>query len=167
MIIFKPLEKTDLPLLHSWLNQPHMRKFYQRKPITQDEVFEKYAPQIGSAVPTRSHIACYEGRPIGKIQSYRNCDYPEYKNVIRVAGGISVDLFIGEPAYLGKGLGRRMLQSYLTDVAFKIFENEKYCYICHEADNQGAIACSKAAGFKFVKNVIEDGKQSKLFKYSK
>ena len=144
-----------------------MRDFYQQKPIRLDEIIEKYTPRIEGFAPTQSHIAYCEDQAIGKIQCYKICDYPEYGDEIGVTDGISVDLFIRDPSFLRKGLGRQILQSYLTDVAFKIFEDEKYCYICHEVENLAAIACSKAVGFSFIKDVIESGKPSKLFKYSK
>lgn len=167
MIVFKPLRKEDLPLLHSWLNQAHMRKFYQQQPIAMEEVIEKYTGRIEGTVPIYCHLACFENRPIGKIQCYKNADYREYAQEIGVTDGVSIDLFIGEPSFLGKGLGVQMLQSYLLDVAFKIFKDESHCYICHETENVRAIGCSEKAGFSFMREVVEEGKPSRLFRYSR
>ncbi len=35
--------------------------------------------------------------PFAYLQCYRNADYPEWGRLIGVDGGISVDLFIGDP----------------------------------------------------------------------
>lgn len=167
MIVFKPLQQADLPLLHSWLNQAHLRKFYQQNPISLEDVVKKYTSRIEGTASVHCHVAYFESQPIGKIQCYKNKDYPLHAQEIGVHDGLSIDLFIGEPAFLGKGLGKKMLQSYLTNIVFKIFENEKYCYICHEKENSIAIGCSQACGFIFIKDIIEQGKPSKLFKFSR
>ncbi|MGE0525710.1 MAG: GNAT family N-acetyltransferase [Bdellovibrionales bacterium] len=141
-ISFRRLNKQDFSLLHRWLNEPHMRSFYQRHPVSLEEVVEKYSPRVDGSVPTHCHIALVDGVPIGKIQCYRVADYPEYGKEIGASDGISVDLFIGEPSFLGRGMGKAMLTSYLETVAFTLFPDEVSCYICHERANAAALACS-------------------------
>lgn len=45
------------------------------------------------------------GVPIGHIQTYRVCDWPEYAAIIGEVGGISLDLFIGDAQFVGRGWG--------------------------------------------------------------
>jgi aminoglycoside 6'-N-acetyltransferase len=163
---FQPLTQTDLPLLHTWLNQEHLRAHYQKEPITLEAVVQKYSPRIHGEVPTFCHIAVVNGRPIGKIQCYRVANYPDYAAEIGVSEGISVDLFIGDPFFLGKGFGKAMLRQYLK-LAFAKFPNERHCYICHDVNNKTALSCSKSAGFQWVKNVIEEGAQCELLVFGK
>ena len=166
-ISFRPLDKDDLPLLHRWLNEPHMRTFYQKTPLTIESVIEKYTPRIERKVPAHSHIVLADGTAIGKIQCYRAVDYPDFAGEIGVEDGISVDLFIGEPAFLGQGLGKAMLGAYLHLVAFVLFPEETRCYICHEKSNIPALSCSKSAGFEYVRDVVESGERSELLVYKK
>ncbi len=159
---FRPLEESDLPLLHRWLNQDHMRAFYQKETISLEAVTKKYTPRIKNEVPTLCHIAMIDGKPFGKIQCYRVADYPKFAQEIGVSDGISVDLFIGEPQFLGKGFGASLLEQYLKE-AFSAFPSESRCYICHEIENVAALGCTKSVGFRSIGAVVEEGVQCELF----
>ena len=161
-ISFRLLASEDLPLLHGWLNQPHMRHFYQSSPVSLDEVRKKYTPRIEGREPVHSHVAWADDTPFGKIQCYLNEDYPDYANQIGVKDGVSLDLFIGNPAFLKRGLGKAMLAAYLNTIVPSLFPEENRFYICHEKGNTDALQCSKACGFEFLKDVIEDGKSCEL-----
>ncbi|NJS13383.1 MAG: GNAT family N-acetyltransferase [Sphingopyxis sp.] len=161
-LTFRPLKNDDLYLLCEWLNMPHMRHFYQKTPIDLDEVEQKFGPRIEGKTPTFDHIVMHSGVAIGKMQSYKIMDYPDFAKDIDVNDGISVDLFIGNPVKIGVGLGKNMLRSYLSQIAFPEFAAEDFCYICHEIDNHAALACSKSVGFKYLKDVVESGNKCKL-----
>jgi aminoglycoside 6'-N-acetyltransferase len=167
MITFEHLREEDLLLLCDWLNRPHMRDYYQKTPTSLAEVTEKFMPRIQGEYPTYDHIASYNGQPFGKIQCYKNVDHPEYAYEVDLQEGISVDLFIGEPALLGQGLGRRMLHEYVTTVAFGLYPDERDCFICHELTNLPARACSRAAGFEVLREVTEEGIASELLVFHK
>jgi len=162
-VTFRPLAHADMPLLHGWLNAPHMRAHYQRQPMTLDEVIAKYTPRIDGRVDTHCHIALLGDKPFGKIQCFSNAHFPDFSAEEVLDTGISLDIFIGEGDMIGQGLGPRMLQAYLKDVAFRIFEGETHCYICHAADNPAAIRSSLKAGFRFLRDVIEADAPAKLY----
>lgn len=162
-IAFRPLEREDMPLMHRWLQAPHMRRHYQPQELDLDEVTAKYLPRIEGTVATHCHIALLADAPLGMIQCYRNADFPDYSAEIVLAEGISLDIFIGEAARLGQGLGPRLLRAYIKDIAFKVFPEEARCYICHALDNPAAIRSSEKAGFRFLRDVEEAGKPAKLF----
>jgi aminoglycoside 6'-N-acetyltransferase len=156
-IDFRPLELADCPLLTRWLAEPHVRRFYQREPITLAEVEEEYGPTIRGEEPSLSHIAAAGAVPFGYIQCYANMAYPEYAETIGVDHGVSVDLYIGDPTFVGHGFGQAMLAGYLARVAFPAYPDEALAYIAHEPDNQAALACSLAVGFKPLRHIVEDG----------
>jgi len=156
-IAFRPLQFDDCPLLTRWLAEPHVRKFYQRDPITLAEVEAEYGPTIRGEEPSLSHLAFSDGAPFGYIQCYANMAYPDYAETIGVDHGVSVDLYIGDPAFVGRGFGRAMLAGYLARVAFPAYPAEDLAYIAHETDNLAALACSLAVGFKPLRRVVEDG----------
>jgi len=69
-IIFKPLTKADLPLLHSWFQIQHVKEWYARNddyPL--DKIEEKYASRINN--PLIPNFIIYDGdKLIGNIQLY-------------------------------------------------------------------------------------------------
>ena len=156
-ITFRPLEAGDLTLLHRWLNLPHMQQWYEPRPVTLQEVTAKFRPRIEGLQPTFCHIALLKGRPFGKIQSYRNADYPDYSADIVVEEGVSLDLFIGEPDLLGQGLGAPYLQRYIETVVAAVFPAERHVYICHKTGNTRACRASEKAGFTRLRDVEEAG----------
>lgn len=156
-ITFRPLAESDLVMLHGWQTQPHMRDYYQPDPISQQELNERYIPRITGEHKTFCHLAARDGEQFGYIQCYRNMDYPEYAAQIKLTEGVSIDLFIGVPELLGKGLGREMLKGYVERVVFTLYPDETKCYIWHNVLNVSAINCSRAVGFQFVREVPENG----------
>ena len=155
-ITFRPLDMSDMPRLARWLMAPHVRQFYQPAPITLAEVTAEYAPMIGERTPTICHIAC-AGDPFAYVQSYRNCAYPEWAELIEAYGGISLDLFIGEPAFLHRGFGRALILAYLQQIAVPHFAGETRTYIAHACANTTALRCSQAAGFRPLREFMEEG----------
>ncbi|HXQ17674.1 MAG TPA: GNAT family N-acetyltransferase [Caulobacteraceae bacterium] len=156
-IAFRPLELADCPLLTRWLAEPHVRRFYQREPITLAEVEAEYGPTIRGEEPSQSHIATCDGAPFGYIQCYANMAYPQYAETLGVDHGVSVDLYIGDRAFVGRCFGRAMLAGYLARIAFPAYPDEDLAYIAHEPDNLAALACSRGVGFKPLRHIVEDG----------
>jgi len=156
-IAYRPLAEADLPLMADWLNRPHLRAFYQREPISLAAVAAKYGPRIRREVPTHSWLAILAGAPFGYLQCYRVADWADWRGTIGVDHGVSIDLFIGEAALIGHGVGRRMLAGYVDQVAFPQHPDERLCWIGHELENAAARGCSAAAGFVPVREYVEDG----------
>jgi aminoglycoside 6'-N-acetyltransferase len=155
-ITFRPLDMSDMPRLALWLMAPHVRAFYQPAPITLEEVVAEYAPMIGERTPTICHIASAR-EPFAYVQSYRNRAYPDWAELIEAQDGISLDLFIGDPAFLHRGFGRALIGAYLQQIAVPHFARETRAYIAHACANTKALRCSRAAGFWPLREFMEDG----------
>ena len=158
---FRPLATTDFPLLCRWLGEPHVRAFYQRTPASLEEVAAKHSPRVRGEVPTVCHLALRRGAPFAYLQCYRNADWPDWAEEIGHADGISIDLYIGEPTYVGRGFGRAMLAAYLRDIAFGLFDDDM-AYIAHDVTNTAALTCSMAVGFQEIGAFVEDGVSMRL-----
>lgn len=156
-ITFHPLEERNFPMLARWLAEPHVRRFYQKTPVTLAEVATEYGPAVRGEEPTLCHIAHHAGTPFAYLQCYRNLAFPEWAAVIGVEEGVSIDLYIGDSAFLHRGLGRAALAGYLWEVAFAHYPGEQRAYIGHERANVSALRCSEAAGFRRLRTFIEDG----------
>jgi aminoglycoside 6'-N-acetyltransferase len=159
---FRPVSEADFPMMTAWLAEPHVRTFYQKDPTTLDQVAAKYGPRVRGEAPTHCHLVLSEGQPFGYLQCYRNLDWPDWAAEIDVDGGLSIDLFIGDPAFVGGGYGRAMLRGYVREVAFPLYPGEMRCYIGHAQDNTAALACSRAVGFRDLRTFVEDGVDSQL-----
>lgn len=166
-ISFRPVEAGDFPTMTAWLAEPHVRRFYQKQPITLAEVAEEYGPAVRGEEPTLCHLAIAEGRPFGYLQSYLNRSYPEWVETLGRADGISVDLYIGDPTRLRGGYGRAMLRAYVEQVCFAQWPEETRVYIAHETTNGPALACSLAAGFKPLGTFLEDGLETRLLAFDR
>jgi len=155
-ISFRPVSEQDFPMLTRWLAEPHVRRFYQKTPVTLAGVAAEYGPAVGGEEPTRCHLALHGGAPFAYLQCYRNADYPEWAAVMGEAEGVSIDLYIGDPVFLHRGLGRAALGGYLSQVALGRHADELRAYIGHDPANTAALRCSEAAGFRRLRTFIED-----------
>jgi aminoglycoside 6'-N-acetyltransferase len=160
---FRPVAETDFPLMTGWLAQPHVRTFFQKQPTNLEEVAAKYGARVRGDAPTRCHLALDgAGRSFGYLQCYRNLDWPDWAAEIDVKDGLSIDLYIGDPAFVGRGYGRAMLGGYVREAAFPLYPGETTCFIVHAHDNTAALACSRSVGFRDVGSFVEDGIDMRL-----
>jgi RimJ/RimL family protein N-acetyltransferase len=149
---FRKLEVADLPLMHRWQNMDFVNKWWNDAG-SYEEIAAKYEPRIHGSEPTHSHCILYDGEPIGFIQNYIIRDYPDYDRCIaedeRAAG---LDLFIGEPDYIYKGLGPHILRKFLREVIFTD-ESVVSCIIGPAPENLPAIRAYEKTGFKYLKTI--------------
>ncbi|MFZ5823821.1 MAG: GNAT family N-acetyltransferase [Bacillota bacterium] len=149
-IRFRPLELGDLPLLHRWLNEtPVVKQFYAHgEALSHEQILAKYGPRIRGEQPTRSFLILCDGVEIGYIQTYLWRDYgdlPRSQGLDEEAAGL--DLFIGHPAYLHRGLGRQIMRSFLQGVVFADPVVQS-CVLLAEVANAGALRAYEKAGFQ-------------------
>lgn len=56
-ITFHPLRREDLPLMHRWLHEPHVRRWWHAAvPMTPEWVEAKYTPRIEGASTTHCFV---------------------------------------------------------------------------------------------------------------
>ena len=64
---FERLKTSDLPLMHRWLNAPHVARWWYAEGSTYSGVEETYVPCIEGRDPTEPYLILYDGLPIGYI----------------------------------------------------------------------------------------------------
>lgn len=154
-IVFRPLHHDDLPLIFKWLNEPYLiREWLNGRPASLREIEEKYRPRIDGRDPTAPYLIIFEGRPVGYIQSYLWNDYPEHSMYLtpEERNASSLDVFIGEGDFRGRGLGPQILRAFLTKVVFRKYTADT-CLITPFADNRIAIRAYEKAGFSAVRSM--------------
>lgn len=153
-ITFRPLQRLDMPLMHRWLYTPHVAKWWWTDQAPSAEALEeKYLPRITGKDPTDCYVIIENGRDIGYIQTYVIADHPEYDELVDVperAAGL--DLFIGEPDRVHRGLGFQILVEFMRTIVFAEPSAES-CIIGPAVSNTRAIRCYEKAGFAFLKTI--------------
>ncbi len=153
MITFRRLQTTDLPLLHRWLNTPHVKLWYGNSVQTFAAVQEKYLPRIAGSDPTTPYLLSYSGEPIGYIQTYRVVDDPEYAALVDDPGGAAaIDYLIGEERYTLRGVGTAGLRAFLRQIVFDA-PTTTHCYIDPHPANFVAIHAYRRVGFQVVRRI--------------
>jgi len=155
-IAFRLLQETDLPLMHRWLNTPHVSEWWSldgNHHPSLEEVERKYPPRIRGDEPVDCFLIVYDDKPIGMIQSCKLDDYPAEKAMFGLDTGYAgIDLFIGEEAYVHKGLGSRIIRKFVKEIVFVNYD-VSCCIIDPEPKNVIAIKAYSKAGFKHFKTV--------------
>ena len=163
MIEFEPLKHEHLPLLREWLGREHVRRWYSRDRII-DESIEHYEDAIAGRDPTDNYLIVLDGRPIGMIQTYLVSDYPEWEAVVQVGEGVGgIDLLIGEPELVGRGLGPQVLETFAREVVFVRPETQAVVASVDD-ENQRSWRAFEKAGFHYVRDVEEEGRRHRLMR---
>lgn len=161
MIVFRPLAEGDLPLVETWLRREHVARWWR------DDLARQIA-ELGAGIAgddaAEYFLIGLEGRSIGLIQTYLASDHPAWDAVVRVGPGVAgVDLFVGEPELIGRGLGPRVLAEFVRDVVFADPAVTAVVATVEEPNRRSWRAFEKA-GFRHVRDVEEDGLQHRLMR---
>lgn len=109
-VTLRAMTRGDLPDVVRWRQRDHVRRWWgSGGEPTRDSVEAKYGPRLDGSTPTRMWIVELNGRSLGFVQDYRIGDYPEYAVLGPDPQAIGVDYLIGDPAWVGRGIGVRML----------------------------------------------------------
>ena len=157
-ISFRTLRASDLGLMHRWLNTAHVRRWWYAEGTSYAEIEEHYLPAIEGREATKLFLILYDGGPIGFIQSYRISaeDDETYAGLVGVEDSAGVDLFIGDPEYLYRGLGRHVIRRFLSEHVFSE-PGIAVCVIGPEPNNTAAIRAYEKVDFRFFKTIQVPG----------
>ncbi len=147
----------DLPLLHRWLNEPGVVRWWEGDDVSWDGVVRDY----GSANldPTEHWLASVDGEEVGWIQCYLAADSPEESapwwslGVHPTAAGI--DYLVGEPAKRGRGVGSAMIRAFVAKVVFGLHPGWSQACAAPYAANVASWRALERAGFRFA-GIVED-----------
>lgn len=110
MIGLRAMTRGDLPDVLRWRLAPHVRRWWHSDgEPTVESLSDKYGARIDGMSPTRMWVAEVNGRSVGFVQDYRIADHPEFALLSDRPDAVGVDFAIGDPAWVGRGLGARVL----------------------------------------------------------
>jgi aminoglycoside 6'-N-acetyltransferase len=153
-VTFAALQEGDLPMLHGWLNEPGVVRWWEGDDVSWEAVVRDYWT---ANEPTEHWIASASGRPFGWIQCYAAADYPAEGEpwcalgADRLAAGM--DYLIGDLADRGRGLGTAMIQRFVAEVVFG--RHPAWTQVCAapEVGNVASWRALERAGFRYLGDV--------------
>ena len=161
MIRFRPLEESDLPLVEAWLRAEHVAEWW-RDPL--EIAVEKRREALEGRREVDHYVILEDERPLGMIQTYLVGDHPEWGELVGAEPeAAGVDLFVGEPDAVGRGLGPEILQEFARTIVFARPETTALVATVEEANRRSWRAFEKA-GFRHVRDVEEDGLPHRLMR---
>lgn len=160
-ISFASLQYDDFPLLHQWMNTPHVKKWWDEdKDWTLEDIQRKYDTYVKEykilgdlKAPIHGFVINVDNKPIGYIQYYNAYDFPReqgYSLETLPSSLASIDLYIGSPDFIGKGLGPKIIEQFLVEYIWPNFEE---CLVDPNLSNLAAIKAYQKAGFVEVKKI--------------
>jgi aminoglycoside 6'-N-acetyltransferase len=156
-IAFRRLTVADLPLVHRWLNEDHVRKWWYLEDTPPEGVAAEYVPLIEGKTPTEPYLMLYGGVPIGYIQLALLRDEPDYARKVGLGDdAAAIDVFIGEPTYVYRGLGPGLLVSFLRQYVFSHPEITR-CLVDPMVSNSRAIRAYTKVGFSYWRTIEMPG----------
>jgi aminoglycoside 6'-N-acetyltransferase len=165
-ISFRSLQRGDFAMLRRWLNTPRVYEWWGseatqwglggpgERAASLRDVEESFGPGVDGAEPVHYFVIEANVKPIGIIQAYLIADHLDYAEAIGeterdVAG---IDLAIGDPAAIGRGLGPRVIDKFVRSVIFARPETRR---VIGAPDHRNArsIRAFEKAGFRFLRDV--------------
>jgi len=148
------MESDDLHVVHGWLSRPHVRRWWGGRE-SYDEIAEHYRSAIEGERPTDLYIALLDDEPIGFVQTYLVADYPDYAALVGAGEGVAgVDLFIGDAALTGQGIGSEILRRFVDEIVF-VAPTTTSCLADPDVRNVASIRAFEKAGFRVVSEFVD------------
>jgi aminoglycoside 6'-N-acetyltransferase len=152
---FRRLSVADPPLLHRWLNLPHVADTYGlgRRP-TLGDVAEEYGPLATGEDRTRAFVVEADGRPVGYVQTYRILEHPVWAAQCAVEDeSHGIDLFLGEPDTVGRGLGPVVIRAFVEREVFA--RTDAVAVVADpRSENRRSISAFEKAGFRRWRSIV-------------
>ena len=147
-ITFRSLTRSDFPRVIAWHRAPHAAKWFERNsPVTLEDAEAYFGPCIDGADPTRVHVLDIDGAPSGYLQHYLVRDEPIYLAAVGHSDAAAIDFIIGDPAFVGRGIGPRVIRCYVEDVVRTANPGVPRIISTPDPNNERSLRALEKAGF--------------------
>ncbi len=164
-VTLRHMTEEDLPLLHDWLDRPHIVEWWGGWRPSMEEVRTHYLPRVMATERVTPYIGMLGDTPFAYAQSYvalgSGDGWWENETDPGVRG---IDQSIGDAHLLGKGLGTKLVRA-LVDMLFRDPSVTKV-QTDPAPTNLRAIRCYEKAGFRIVEKIVTpDGPAAYMIQY--
>jgi aminoglycoside 6'-N-acetyltransferase len=159
---FEPLAEEHLPMLHGWLKQPHVRRWWGDP--DEELALIRSIPEEDDG--TEGFVVFFDHEPVGYVQSWRPANFrgthwveeaPWLSEVPPDTMGI--DVFIGPANLIAQGVGPRIIRAF----AERLFAlGAPRLIIDPDEANRRAIRAYEKAGFVTFGRHDSDGENTIL-----
>lgn len=153
MLTFKAVTKKDEALVLKWLHKPHVNEFFHG--VGLQNTIDGLQRFVDNNCPSwQGWLGFHNNMPFAfLITSVVNIDNAESYLLPYIEPNdksITLDLLIGEESYLGKGLAKKMIETFLQHH----FSHIDKVFIDPEEANAKAIHVYEKAGFRKLQQFI-------------
>ena len=152
---FTPLKETDFPRLLRWLEQPHVKAWWDQEiHYTPEKVQQKYQSYVagykieqGIQKTIGAYLIAIDKHPIGYIQFYNAYDFPRdvaLDIALLPKKLAALDFYIGDTGFLKKGFSPVILRTFLREYVANSYQ---YCLVDPDTTNTTAVCAYEKAGF--------------------
>ncbi len=152
-VTLRLMTAQDLPMLHVWLNRPHIVEWWGGDRPTLADVYKKYTPRVLAKENVTPYIVMLGQVPVAYAQSYialgSGGGWWEDETDPGVRG---IDQSIADPELLGMGVGTRLVRALVET----LFRDPSVTKIQTDPapTNLRAIRCYQKAGFRIVSDIV-------------
>ncbi len=162
-------DPDDYALIVDWRNRPHVREWWDPDdpPLTLEGAIEELRPLTNGADGDTAAMIELDGAAIGYLQFYPWDGETAYLAEVGITipdGGWGLDIFIGEPSLIDRGVGARTVR-LISDHLFAE-HGATAVALATEAGNLRAQAAYIRAGMRIVERFLDtdtrDGQRVEL-----
>lgn len=147
VVALRPMTRGDLPAVTRWRGHEHVRRWWHGDgEPTLEAVTAAYGADIDGMTATRRWVVEANGRSVGFVQDYRIGDHPEFALLAPDPDAIGVDYAIGEPEWVGRGLGVRLLWAWMLRSRRRFADATTY-FAAPDHRNAASLRILDKAGF--------------------
>ena len=146
-VAVRAMSRGDLADFVRWRQAEHVQRWWRSDgEPTEAAVTAQYGPDIDGMTPTRMWVAEVNGRSVGFVQDYRVGDYPDYALLAPDPDAIGVDYAIGEPTWVGRGYGVRILWAWMEKARHRLPHATSY-FAAPDHRNEASLRVLDKVGF--------------------
>ena len=146
-VAFRPMTRADFPDVVAWQGRPHVSRWWQDEASDAARAEEHYGPALDGVDPTRMWVLEVNGRSVGMLQDYLVGDHPEFALLTARPEAVGLDYLVGDPTWVGVGLGTRMLWTFLRDVVRPHYPQAREYFAAPDHRNAGSLRVLDKLGF--------------------
>lgn len=143
----RPMTPGDLRDVVRWVNAPHVSRWWDER-RSPEQVAEHYGPALAGEEATSLWVFEANGRSVGFAQAYRIGDHPEHALLTGKPDAAGIDYAIGEPAFVGRGLGTSLLWVLLRDVVVPAYDGLGEVHAAPDHRNVASLRVLAKLGFE-------------------